>query len=290
MSSIKYLREFVNERLAAAADDIIGVFEKTIVFYEEEIDRQRRLLDIVWKPEIKLHRMESPQQPVFEEREALSDPQQLCIEESLDQEEPDAIEIKEEKEEEEELCTEIEQLVVKQETDAFLLTPTHEESDLSENQTPNMIMVKESYMSVENSVASVPHSDHQYICLSSGEPQTGSTRDAEQHARTRRHRSRNRRYDINDYNLSIQPEIRRNTRSGQKFLCDTCGRDFKYNSHYQRHMRTHTGERPYSCRLCEKVFTRRDILTVHMRTHTDKIYSCKADGSVFTKMVNWQTT
>ncbi len=57
MSSVDCLREFVIERLTAAAEEIFGVFQKTIVDYEEEIDRQRRLLDIVWKPEIKLHRI-----------------------------------------------------------------------------------------------------------------------------------------------------------------------------------------------------------------------------------------
>lgn len=57
MSSVECLRELINERLTAAAEEIFRVFQKTIVEYEEEIDRQRRLLDIVWKPEIKLHRI-----------------------------------------------------------------------------------------------------------------------------------------------------------------------------------------------------------------------------------------
>ena len=57
MSSVVCLREFVNERLTAAAEEIFGVFIKTVVEYEEEIDRQRRLLDIIWKPEIKLQRI-----------------------------------------------------------------------------------------------------------------------------------------------------------------------------------------------------------------------------------------
>ena len=57
MSSFGYLREFVNERLTAAAEEIFRVFEKSIAEYEEEIHRQRRLLDIVWKPEIHLHRI-----------------------------------------------------------------------------------------------------------------------------------------------------------------------------------------------------------------------------------------
>ena len=56
MSSVQHLRELMNERLTAAAEEIFRVFHKTIIEYEEEIDRQRRLLDIIRKPEIKLHR------------------------------------------------------------------------------------------------------------------------------------------------------------------------------------------------------------------------------------------
>lgn len=38
------LRAFVNQRLTAAAEEIVGLFERTIAEYEEEFDRQRRLL------------------------------------------------------------------------------------------------------------------------------------------------------------------------------------------------------------------------------------------------------
>lgn len=57
MSSVEYLREFVNKRLTLAAEEIFRVLEITIVKYEEEIDRQRKLLDVVCKPEIKLHKI-----------------------------------------------------------------------------------------------------------------------------------------------------------------------------------------------------------------------------------------
>ncbi len=42
MSSIEHLREFVNERLTAAAEEILGVFKTTIVECEAEIGRQRK--------------------------------------------------------------------------------------------------------------------------------------------------------------------------------------------------------------------------------------------------------
>ena len=57
MSSVESLREFVNERLTAAAEEIFRVFKTTIVQYEEEIDRQRVMLDICWKRQEELRRI-----------------------------------------------------------------------------------------------------------------------------------------------------------------------------------------------------------------------------------------
>lgn len=54
MSTIEHLREFVNERLTAAAEEIFRVFKQTIAEYEQELDRQRRLQDNFWKPAITL--------------------------------------------------------------------------------------------------------------------------------------------------------------------------------------------------------------------------------------------
>ncbi|XP_034434984.1 uncharacterized protein LOC117757714 [Hippoglossus hippoglossus] len=91
MSSVQGLREFVSERLTSAAEEIFRVFEQTVVEYEKEIVRQRRLLDIVWKPEIKLHRTKLPQQHVCRKKKEVLTDQQLCDQEtnsSLDQEDP----------------------------------------------------------------------------------------------------------------------------------------------------------------------------------------------------------
>lgn len=54
---------FLTERLTAAAVEIYGFVERTVVEYQEEVyrtqlenQRLQRLLDLVYKPEIRLHR------------------------------------------------------------------------------------------------------------------------------------------------------------------------------------------------------------------------------------------
>ncbi|XP_039658376.1 daf-12-interacting protein 1-like isoform X2 [Perca fluviatilis] len=240
MSSVECLREFVTERLTAAAEEIFRVVEKTIVEYEEEIARQRRLLDGVWRPEIRLHRIELPQQHVCKEEEVLSD-QQLCIQErnsSLDQEDPEPPQIKEDQEE---LCTsqEGEQLVLKQETDTFMLTPTYEERDHSEGQTLNFnpdddtlrAAEKESVanMPVLTSVVSEANSDHQLLSPNSHEAESqdqkggkhgdsGSTRNAEPGPKKRRRKSRSHSNNVDNTNES---EIHPNTQTElpQQHVC-----------------------------------------------------------------------
>ncbi|XP_032365994.1 uncharacterized protein DDB_G0283697 [Etheostoma spectabile] len=164
---------------------------------------------------------ELPQQHVCKEEEVLSD-QQLCIQvrnSSLDREDPEPPQIKED------LCTsqEGEQLVQKQETDTFMLTPTYEERDHSEGQTLNLnpdddtlnAAEKESLanMPVITSVESEANGDHQLLSHNShgAESQdqkggqhgdSGSARNAEPESKKRRRKSRSHSNNVDNTNMS----------------------------------------------------------------------------------------
>ncbi|KAI3372647.1 hypothetical protein L3Q82_023120 [Scortum barcoo] len=144
---------------------------------------------------------ELPQQHVCKEEEVLTD-QQLCIQEgnsSLHQEDSEPPQIKEEQEE---LSTsqEEEQLVLREVTETFMLTPTDEESDQNEDQTLNLntdktIIAAEKESVVNNpvkcSVVSEAKHDHQLL----------------------------------SHNSNVK--------------CATCGKDFKYKSRLNIYARMH---------------------------------------------------
>lgn len=63
--------------------------------------------------------------------------------------------------------------------------------------------------------------------------------------------------------------------SSKVHLCKVCNRSFSRSDMLSRHMRLHTGLRPYECHLCRQVFSRSDHLHTHLRTHTgEKPYRC----------------
>uniref|UniRef100_L7LXU8 C2H2-type domain-containing protein n=1 Tax=Rhipicephalus pulchellus TaxID=72859 RepID=L7LXU8_RHIPC len=53
-----------------------------------------------------------------------------------------------------------------------------------------------------------------------------------------------------------------------KHRCTYCPYSSDNKSHTTRHERTHTGERPFTCTICQKSFSRSERLETHMNVHT----------------------
>lgn len=48
-----------------------------------------------------------------------------------------------------------------------------------------------------------------------------------------------------------------------RFECEVCDREFTNKSNLKKHLRTHTGDRPYECDRCDKAFTQSPNLKRH---------------------------
>ncbi|KAM7415835.1 hypothetical protein PAMA_018069 [Pampus argenteus] len=279
MASVECFRNFVNERLTAAAEEILAVFEKTVVVYEEEIHRQCKLLDIVLRPEIKLHKEEISQSSVCNE-EVLADQERNF---SLDQEE---LEFPQIKEEQDELCNSLEgeHLVLELETD--MLRPTCERNDHIEDHSQTAAE-KESNVSV---IVVKSESDREGLGVSES---NGDHHKSQDHKRGNRENANTDMepedklfkclFCTEEFHDFLKLNIHLRTHAGEKhFKCDTCGKGFSKKALLKNHILTHTGEKPFTCRVCGKEFNCQSNCITHMKTHSgEKPHTCSTCGKSF---------
>ncbi|XP_005746406.1 uncharacterized protein LOC102199123 [Pundamilia nyererei] len=194
MSTVEFLINFVNERLSAAVDEIFTVFENTIVKYEQDIERQRRLLESFWKPEIKLQRIDHPQLHVTAAEKVLPK-KHLCNQErncSLNQEEPGPPHVKQKHKkllsnqqepkrpqikEQHKLRREGVQSALKRHTESFVVTPVYEEH---REQEPNDGQIRF-------------HSSPNWSLIGSKHVRSGSAANVDEKQRRKRRRKANER-------------------------------------------------------------------------------------------------
>ncbi|XP_044043425.1 zinc finger protein 664-like isoform X3 [Siniperca chuatsi] len=283
MSKVQTLRAFVSQRLSAAAEEIFELFERTIAEYEEELCGQRKLLDAVFQPEVRLHRADVQLLLVRKEEDP---PEQQNWSPSLDQEDPpEPPHIKEEQEElwisqEGEQLRGLEEADITKFTFAPLSVKSEEKPQSSQlHQTLSEQMkteaTREDCGGPEPARNSDPDSrlqpDTHNKTSDSSKPETDDSCDWEE---TREPQS-----GLNP----LQNKSRCN--NGEKsFSCSECGRRFSQNSSLNRHKRTHTGEKPFSCSVCGKGFAQSSRLTTHLRVHTgEKPFSCSVCKGSFSR-------
>ncbi|XP_032377720.1 zinc finger protein 26 isoform X2 [Etheostoma spectabile] len=293
MCKVQMLRALVEQRLTAAAEEIFGLFERTIAEYEEELcrskeenERQRELLDVVFKPQLRLHRADVKQLLVVKGEVPLE--QQKCRS-SVDQREPEPpLHIKEEQEE---LCSsqEGEQLQGLEEADItkfpFTPVPVKSEDDVEEAKTSQLHQRQthsqhmETEADGEDCGGPEPASNTHPRLQPETVDQTGDSSDPETD-------------DSADWKETREPQsalnsLKHDSRCNKTYSCSECGKRLGFKSHLKTHMIIHTGEKPFSCSECGKAFNDSGNLKTHIMTHTgEKPFSCSVCKKSFTRRGN----
>ncbi|CAL9704187.1 unnamed protein product [Knipowitschia caucasica] len=289
MSPGQTLRAFVTARLAAAAEDIFELFERTILEYEEELcrckkkRRQEEAQDEERRQE-EAHDVQTASQtfgPDFT-HETAETPQV--------KEEPEEERLKEEEEEQQDNDPEYSVAHVKTETrissettrqtEAF--THTDDEEDWREMDTEADV---DHYNQAQRATSSGLCPKYKSAVEIGGDVGSSSDTDDDD--------------DDNDSEMTYpemteNPEDLTGTAQGDdvrqfqsRFLakekahhCPSCDKTFVYIAALIKHMKTHkNGDedagKKHRCDMCDKRFSRRQQLQRHSRTHTgEKPYEC----------------
>lgn len=260
------LKVLVGQRLSAAAEEIFVLFEEAAVVYKSEIcrleketERQRRLLDAVYNPQVVLEK----------EWVDLLTPDQT----GLDQEHLHLVDIKEE----------IQQVSIKQETVSFPLTiaeviGVEQEPFLRRQNAENNEGVWEMERG-ERAGATAAVTEEEWASRASSSEVVMGMQRVQGHWGAEKGLTDSENQD--DHHDSTMSD------DGSKLRLQKCecGRVYASKEDLYRHMQEHIREKPFRCSVCGKSFTQKGAMKVHMRIHTgEKKFQCHFCDKRFTQL------
>ncbi|XP_061606261.1 zinc finger and SCAN domain-containing protein 2-like [Phyllopteryx taeniolatus] len=271
MCKVEMLRALLNQRLSAAVEEIFAVFARTITEYEEELcrtkeenERQRQLLDAVFKKprhvpdvceeELRPERQESSSGP---EREG---PRPPCIkveEEGGHLQGPDFS---------------VYRVIVKSEDDE---DKGQREAEPASGSSGRRAATRGGRSKANSRLA--PLSDSGDTMSDTDDER--SKGDAAGHADDKHVKCAQ-----CDKTFGNKRNLKRHMRchTGEKpFLCSDCGKRFSRKDYLITHTRKHTGEKPFSCSVCNSSFTFQSALFQHMETHFGEKPQCPQCDKTF---------
>ncbi|XP_042338454.1 zinc finger and SCAN domain-containing protein 21-like [Plectropomus leopardus] len=267
MSKIEMLRLLITQRLTEAAEEIFGVFGRTIAEYEEEIsrskleiDRQRRLLEL----------RRTPRVSVRPDGSALCEQQDWGSGLDLNEIKPPSIK----EEEEEELWQEEAPRADDHNDVKFVLfrsggTRTEQDDDHMASSLSKLQDLEDSELDAQ------PGTSLQQTCSDLDEDAPDASDPASGNG------------DCVDLDAPLSEVV-------DSYICTICGRAFAQRGHWAKHVQVHRkvetkADKSYTCDICGKRLTRFDGYQKHLRIHTgEKPYSCDECGRRFSDNSNYK--